>query len=87
MSKGFKEFEERVISDKNFGEKVRALKSVEATVEFGKGEGYVFTAEDVRNSAELTETELAAVAGGGEAGVTPPAGLSVHGNINQNSII
>ena len=65
MAKGFKEFKEQVISDKAFGEKVKALKSVEAAVEFGKQEGYPFTAADIKNNSELTEAELAAVAGGG----------------------
>jgi predicted ribosomally synthesized peptide with nif11-like leader len=65
MAKGFKEFKERVLSDKAFGEKVKALKSLEAAVELGKQEGYVFTVEEVKNNAELTEAELAAVAGGG----------------------
>jgi predicted ribosomally synthesized peptide with nif11-like leader len=65
MAKGFKEFKERVLSDKAFGEKVKALKSLEAAVELGKEEGYVFTVDDVKNNSELTEAELAAVAGGG----------------------
>jgi predicted ribosomally synthesized peptide with nif11-like leader len=64
MAKGFKEFKERILSDKAFAEKVKALKSVEAAVELGKQEGFVFTADDVKNNSKLTEAELAAVAGG-----------------------
>jgi predicted ribosomally synthesized peptide with nif11-like leader len=64
MAGGFKEFKEKVLSDKAFAEKVKALKSVEAAVELGKEEGYVFTVEDVKNNSELTEAELEAVAGG-----------------------
>jgi predicted ribosomally synthesized peptide with nif11-like leader len=64
MAKGFKEFKEKVVSDKGFAEKVKALKSVEAAVEFGKAEGYSFTADDVKNNSELTAAELEAVAGG-----------------------
>ena len=67
MAKGFKEFKEKVVSDKAFAEKVKALKSVEAAVDLGKAEGYEFTVDDVKNNSELTEAELAAVAGGGVA--------------------
>jgi predicted ribosomally synthesized peptide with nif11-like leader len=64
MAGGFKEFKEKVLSDKALEEKVKALKSVEAAVELGKEEGYVFTVEDVKNNSELTDAELEAVAGG-----------------------
>ena len=64
MAKGFKEFKEKVVSDKEFAAKVKALKSLEEAVELGKSEGYSFTADDVKNNTELTEAELAAVAGG-----------------------
>jgi predicted ribosomally synthesized peptide with nif11-like leader len=66
MAKGFKEFKEKILGDKAFAAKVKALKSLEAAVELGKQEGYVFTINDVKSNSELTEAELAAVAGGGE---------------------
>ncbi|MDR1916289.1 MAG: Nif11-like leader peptide family RiPP precursor [Synergistaceae bacterium] len=64
MAKGFKEFKERVMSDKSFEEKIKSLKSVEEAVELGRAEGYSFTVDDVKNNSELTEAELTAVAGG-----------------------
>jgi predicted ribosomally synthesized peptide with nif11-like leader len=61
MAKGFAEFKERVLGDKELAAKVKALKSVEAAVELGKQEGYAFTASDVKDNSKLSKEELASL--------------------------
>jgi predicted ribosomally synthesized peptide with nif11-like leader len=75
MSK-VKEFYEALSKDEAMQERAKGLKAVgettaeaaaEAVVAFAKSEGYAFTAEELKDfSKELSEQELAAVAGGND---------------------
>ena len=61
---GFAEFKAKVIADKEFAAKVKALKSLDEAVAFGKEHGYTFTADEVKANGKLSDDELEAVAGG-----------------------
>ncbi len=62
---GLKEFKEKLLSDKEYAKKYADVKTPEEVVEIASKDGYTFTAEDVKNDTELTDTELEAAAGGG----------------------
>ena len=61
---GVKEFMAKVAADKAFKAKFADAKSAEDVVKLAAREGYSFTADEVRNAAELDDDELEAVAGG-----------------------
>ena len=60
-----KEFKEKALGDEAFAGKFEGVTTPEELVEKAGKEGFAFTVEDVKNNTELTDAELAAVAGGG----------------------
>ncbi|MDR1874638.1 MAG: Nif11-like leader peptide family RiPP precursor [Synergistaceae bacterium] len=70
MALGPKEFLEKLKSDKEFAEKYAKIKSLDAVLVQAKADGYSVSKEDAlehitkAKGGELSETELAAVAGG-----------------------
>lgn len=79
-----KEIAEKLKTDKAFAEKYAGLKGIDAILSQAKTDGYDVTKEDVEaviremgiKSGELTETELAAVAGGNDKDNCPQCGSS-----------
>ena len=52
----------------------------ESLIALGAEHGYEFTAEELQESAELSDEELAGVAGGLGIDTTPPSTFSLHRN-------
>ena len=73
-----KAFLEKVKSDTELQEKLKAAASPEAAIEIAKEAGFLITAEDMQSATiELTDEELEAAAGGyrrGNCGTCPPYG-------------
>lgn len=61
---GIKEFKEKISKDKAFADQFKEVKTPEELVKIAAAEGFTFTVDDVKNSAELTDKELDAAAGG-----------------------
>jgi len=58
-------FIERMKTDEEFAKKIMAETTAESRMELARGEGFDFTAEEMRQSSDdLTDEELDAVAGG-----------------------
>ncbi len=74
---GWKEFKEKLMSDKEYAKKYADAETAEDVVEIASRDGYNFTAEDVKNNSELTEAELEAAAGGT---TIDGKGIFVNGN-------
>ena len=69
--KQLKAFLEKVKSNTELQDKLKAAASLEAAVEIAKEAGFAITAEDIRSmqsaTVELSDEELEGVAGGGES--------------------
>ena len=64
---GVKDFKTRLMADKAFAAKFADVTSPEGLVDIASKEGYSFSVADVKNNTDLTDAELAAVAGGAGA--------------------
>jgi predicted ribosomally synthesized peptide with nif11-like leader len=62
---GLKEFQEKVAADEAFAAKFADAKELEDVVALAAKEGFTFTVEDVKGATELSDDDLANVAGGG----------------------
>lgn len=71
----YKSFKDRIAKDKAFAKEFEGIEDIKELIAAAEKMGFSFTEEDVRNESELSEKELAAVAGGG---VIQPEDQVVH---------
>ena len=60
----YMEFRQKLATDADFKAKFSNCETVEELIKAAAGEGYSFTADDIRNNTEVLPEELAMVAGG-----------------------
>ena len=83
----FAEFKEKLAADPEFAKKFADIKSVDELIDAAAKEGYTFTAEDIKNSAELSDEEIESAAGGASVFIDGKNPITVIGPLGPIAII